>query len=206
MCGRYSLHAHPDVIKLQFRLSALPALQPRYNIAPAAEVLIVRSEGASLARWQLGGKYHNLRADTVTHKPFWREAYRNRRCLIPASGFYEWQQRGAGKQPYYARPAQGELLAMAGLWEGGTCAVITTDANAAMRAVHDRMPALLAREEYARWLAGEADLLRAAPEDALVIHPVGDAVNRAALDTPALIEPLPSGLQPPGVTGELFGA
>ncbi len=205
MCGRYSLHAHPEVIKLQFRLNALPPLQPRYNLAPAAEVLIVRSEGASPARWQLGGRYHNLRADTVTQKPAWREAYRKRRCLMPASGFYEWQQRGARKQPYYARPAHGELFAMAGLWEGGTCAVITTEANAAMRAVHDRMPVLVAQADYAAWLSGAEGLLAPAPEDALVLYPVGEAVNRAALDSPALIEPLPSGLQPRGVSGELFG-
>ena len=209
MCGRFALHSHPDIIRLQFGLGAVPAFEPRYNIAPAADVLMVRKDGAALARWQLGGKYHNLRADTVAQKPFWREAYRKRRCLIPASGFYEWQQRAGRKYPYYARPGQGELFAFAGLWElwqdQPTCAVITTEANGVMRAIHDRMPAIVAPGDYSAWLDGAEGLLGPSPDDAVAVYAVGDAVNRATVDSPALIEPLPSAFQRQGATGELFG-
>lgn len=193
MCGRYALHAHPDVVALQFGLSSVPAFAPRYNIAPAAEVLIVRERAAMLARWQLRGRHHNLRSDTVTQKPQWRAAYRTQRCLIPASGFYEWKSVGRGKQPHYVRPASGELFAFAGLWDdaGGaaTCAVITTEPNGVVARIHDRMPVIVAPADYARWLVGDEGMLLPAPDDSIVAHPVGDAVNRATLDSRELIVP-----------------
>ena len=209
MCGRYSLHAHPDVVALQFGIASVPAFQPRYNIAPAATVLTVRRDGAAPARWQLGGKYHNLRADTVTRKPFWRDAYRERRCLIPASGFYEWKQEPGHKQPYYVRPAQEALFALAGLWEKWhdleTCAIVTTEANDVMRRIHDRMPVIVARANYAKWLAGEEGLLQRAPNEDIIAYPVSPAVNRAAIDSPSLIEPASLTLERQGTTGQLFG-
>lgn len=193
MCGRYALHANPDVVALQFHLSSVPAFAPRYNIAPATEVLMVRRDGAALARWQLRGRHHNLRADTVSQKPQWRSLYRSRRCLLPASGFYEWKRVGTHKQPYYVRPARGELFALAGVWDdaGGqrSCAVLTTEPNGVLAPIHDRMPVIVARENYARWLEGEEDLLRPAPDDSIAAYPVGDAVNRAAADFPELIAP-----------------
>lgn len=204
MCGRYSLHAHPDVVALQFHLSSVPAFAPRYNIAPAAEVLIVRGGGAALARWQLRGRHHNLRADTVSLKPQWRALYRGRRCLLPASGFYEWKRLGAGRQPYYVRPLRGELLALAGLWDdaGGvqSCTVITTEPNGVLAPIHDRMPVIISREDYARWLGGDEGLLRPAPDDSISAYPVSDAVNRAALDSPELIVPVRE-----SETRDLFG-
>src|SRR5437868_2266420 len=103
MCGRYSLHSHPDVIALQFGLRSLPAFAPRYNIAPSAAILAVRSDGAALLRWN--PKPSNARAETVADKPAFRDAYRKRRCLVPADGFFEWKALGARKQPYYIRPA-----------------------------------------------------------------------------------------------------
>ena len=209
MCGRYSLHSHPDVIALQFGLSSVPAFAPRYNIAPAASVLIVRTGGAALARWQLGGKYHNLRADTVTQKPSWRARYRNQRCLVPASGFYEWKPLARGKQPYYIRPARDEVFAFAGLWDaaGGaeSSAVITTEPNGVVAQIHDRMPVIVAPADYSRWLQGDEDLLRPAPEDSVIAYPVSNAVNSSALDSENLIQPLPSGVEPQGITRDLFG-
>ena len=205
MCGRYALHGNPDVIALQFRLKSVPRFKPSYNIAPTAEVLIVRKEGPSLARWQLGGKYHNLRADTVTGKPFWREAYRTRRCLIPASGFYEWRRSGKRSQPYYIHPAQRELFAFAGLYERDTCAVLTTEANETVRRIHDRMPVIISPADYASWLGGADDLLKPSAPGEVEIHPVSEAVNRAALDAPELIAPFPSSISERGTTGELFG-
>ena len=219
MCGRYALHSRPDVIALAFGLSEVPAsVVPRFNIAPTTDVLIVRAgaDGApvpAIVRWgllprwakdpKLAAKLNNARGETLAQKPSFRDAYRRRRCLVPANGFYEWKRVDARKQPYYVYPAHGVLFAFAGLWErwegaGGpleTCTIVTTDANAPMQAVHDRMPVILATPDYARWLdstggADVSDLLAPCPADAIGMHPVSTAVNRASNDLPELIEPL----------------
>jgi len=219
MCGRYALHSRPDVIALAFGLSEIPAsVVPRFNIAPTTDVLIVRAgaDGARVpasVRWGLlprwakdpkrAAKLNNARGETVAQKPSFRDAYRRRRCLIPANGFYEWKRVDTRKQPYYVYPAHGELFAFAGLWErwegtGGpldTCTIVTTDANAPMQFVHDRMPVILATADYARWLdcgsgADVSELLLPCPADAIRMHPVSAAVNRASNDLPELIEPL----------------
>jgi putative SOS response-associated peptidase YedK len=179
MCGRYALHANPEVIALQFGLDAVPEFRRSYNIAPAAEVLVVRNGAASLARWGLRGRFANLRAETVLSK--FRQS---ERCLVPASGFYEWQTRGGRKQPYYFFPTSEPLLGFAALWERDTCTLITTDAIGEIAEIHDRMPVIVARQDYATWFMGE-DI---APCSALGWHPVGMAVNAAANDSPKLIE------------------
>jgi len=195
MCGRYSLHSSPEVVALQFGLERVPDFAPRYNIAPAAGALIVRPEGAALARWGLKGGRHNARAETLAVKPSFRHAYHRRRCLIPANGFYEWKREGAFSQPYYIRPAAAELFAFAGLWEDESFAVITTEANRLIGAIHHRMPVIIAPEHYAGWLHGEEGLLRPAPHDAVRCHAVSAAVNRASNESPALIAPLESAVQ-----------
>jgi putative SOS response-associated peptidase YedK len=196
MCGRYSLHSNPDVIALQFGLDSVPGLAPRYNIAPSADVLIVKPDGASIARWD--PRLKNARAETLAERRAFRDAYLRRRCLVPANGFYEWKRTGA-KQPWYIRPAAEELFAFAALWEKWrdleSCMVITTDASPAMASIHDRMPAIIAREDYAGWLQGEEGLLQPAPQGAIRCYPVSFAVNRAANDSPALIAPLASEIQ-----------
>ena len=194
MCGRYALHANPDVIALQFGLDAVPELAPRYNIAPATEVLIVRDGKASLAHWGLRRKFANLRAETLPRK--FPAPYRNGRALVPASGFYEWQSTAGRKQPYYFFPADAPLLALAAVCENHSFSLITTEPNATLRNIHDRMPVIIARDDYARWLAGDDGLLRPAPDDALKVHAVGMGVNRAANDSAQLIQPveLPRGL------------
>src|SRR6185369_6930776 len=111
MCGRYALHSNPEVVALLFGLSEIPAYQPRYNIAPTSDVLIVRENEAVMVRWGLvprwakdpsiGVKMKNARAETLTEKPSFREAYRKRRCLVPANGFYEWKPEDGKKQPFY---------------------------------------------------------------------------------------------------------
>lgn len=203
MCGRYALHAHPDVVALQFGLVSVPLFEPRYNIAPASKVLVVRNGGAALLRWglvpgwarepSLTAKLNNARAESVARKPAFRDAYRKRRCLIPASGFYEWQAESGRKQPYYVSPASGELFALAGLWEKWqeleTCVIVTTEANQKMRALHDRMPVLVGPADYARWLAGAEGLLQPCADAAIQIRKVGRAVNNARNDSPDLIEP-----------------
>jgi putative SOS response-associated peptidase YedK len=194
MCGRYALHANPEVIALQFGLDTVPELAPGYNIAPATEVLIVRDGKASLAHWGLRRKFANLRAETLAQK--FPGPYRQGRALVPASGFYEWQSRAGGKQPYYFISKKEELLGLAAIWENDSFSLITTEPNATLRNIHDRMPVIIARGDYAAWLAGEDGLLRPAPDHALKAHPVGMAVNRAANDSAKLIEPveLPRGL------------
>jgi putative SOS response-associated peptidase YedK len=182
MCGRYVLHANPDVVALQFALDSPPEFKASYNIAPASDVLIVKDKKASYARWGLRGRFVNLRAETVLSR------FRTSgRCLVPASGFYEWQTRGGRKQPYYFFPKGEPLLGFAALWERDTCALITTDAIGALRNIHDRMPVIVARQNYAAWLAGSEDL---PPHAALEWHPVSMAVNAVANDSPKLIEPV----------------
>jgi putative SOS response-associated peptidase YedK len=185
MCGRYALHANPEVVALQFGLASVPDFRRSYNIAPAAEILIVRNGKAALARWGLRGKLVNLRAETVLAR------FRaSGRCLVPASGFYEWKSEGRRKQPYYFFPGDDALLALAAVWERDTCSLITTEPSAVVRAVHDRMPLIVPRERYAAWLAGDEAMLAAPPEVELRAHPVSMAVNQAANDSPRLIEPV----------------
>ena len=184
MCGRYALHANPEVIALQFGLESVPAFKPSYNIAPAAEILVVRDK-AALARWGLRGRFVNLRAETVLAK-----FASSGRCIVPASGFYEWKTEGRRKQPFYFRPKNEPLIALAGLWERDTCSLITTEPDAVVGKVHDRMPLILPREAYAAWLAGDTAILQTPRPVALLAHPVSPAVNRAASDSAALIEPV----------------
>lgn len=195
MCGRYALHANPEVVALQFHLEAVPPYPARYNIAPAAQVLAVKPQGAVLLKWGWRGKAHNLRAETAATR---------HRCLIPASGFYEWRRVGAGKQPYYVRPARDALFGFAGVWDGETCAILTVTANEALRGIHHRMPAIVAPADYARWLGGEERALGPAPDDAVLPYPVSNAINSGAAETARLIEPLPSGVLPEGASGSLF--
>ena len=194
MCGRYALHANPEVVALQFGLHGAPEFAPRYNIAPASEVLLVRAGKAALAHWGLRRKFSNLRAETLAQK--FPGPYRTGRALVPASGFYEWQSTAGRKQPYYFLPRDGALLALAAVWENDSFSLITTEPNATLRTIHDRMPVIIARDDYAAWLAGEDGLLRPAPDDALQARAVGMAVNQAANDSPRLLEPveLPRGL------------
>jgi putative SOS response-associated peptidase YedK len=185
MCGRYALHANPDVVALQFALDSVPEFKPTYNIAPAAEILVVRPGAAARARWGLRGQFVNLRAETVLAR------FRTSgRCLVPANGFYEWKAEGRRKQPYYFSPTGDALLALAALWERDACSLITTEPNAVVGAVHDRMPLIVPKRLYQAWLHGDESMLQAAPEIELRAHPVSMAVNQAASDSPRLIEPV----------------
>jgi putative SOS response-associated peptidase YedK len=185
MCGRYALHANPDVIALQFGLDSAPEFKRSYNIAPASDVLVVRNKSASLARWSLRGKFVNLRAETVLSR--FRQSGR---CLVPASGFYEWQVQAGRKQPYYFFPKSEPLFGFAALWERDSCTLITTEPNALMRKIHERMPLIVPRQSYSAWLAGDEDLLKNPPDIEMMGHPVSLAVNQAANDAPRLIAPV----------------
>ena len=196
MCGRFALHSSPEVVALQFRLSAVPTFAPRYNIAPTAQVLVIKDDAAGLLRWGYQGKAHNIRAETLRSR---------RRCLVPASGFYEWRRVGSGKQPYYVRPTRDALFGFAGVCDQETCAILTVPASRALLPIHQRMPAIVAPQDYARWLSGAEGLLGPAADDATLAYPVGTEINSGSAESSRLIEPLPSGVEPQGRSGSLFG-
>lgn len=213
MCGRFTLHTSPSLLAELFDLPAEPYLAPRYNIAPTQPVAIVRTQGAdagrewTLVHWGLipswskdpsiGARLINARAETVEEKPSFRAAFRRRRCLVPADGFYEWQRVEKRKQPYYITLREGDPFAFAGLWEAwvgpdGTaidsCTILTTVANRLMEPIHDRMPVIVAPEDYALWLGigGDTpkeqlgslvDLLRPYPAELMAARPIGVYVN-----------------------------
>jgi putative SOS response-associated peptidase YedK len=199
MCGRYALHAHADVVALQFGLAEPPQFKASYNVCPASEILIVTNErhGERVARQELWGqKLANARAETVSEKPAFRDAFLRRRCLVPASGFYEWQTRGAQKQPWYLRPADAALFGLAGIvtLRNGmrSVALITTAPNELMRPIHDRMPVIVPLERYTDWLERANDdvalLLAPYPAQRMTAHPVSARVNRPENDDHSLIE------------------
>lgn len=223
MCGRFTLTLTPETLRIIFGIPELPPLSPRYNIAPTQPVLIVRTRAqggreAVLARWGLvpswakdpaiGNKLINARSESVFEKPSFRHAIRGRRCIVPASGFYEWHTvEGTGKQPRYVTAADGGPLAFAGLWEewrapdGGTlesCCILTTAANSLVAAIHDRMPVILPPEAYGTWLdpglsCGEelARLLGPAPPEELAAVRVSTLVNSPGNDSPRCLEAIP---------------
>ena len=202
-------------------------LRPRYNVAPGQDVAVVRAEeggrGLAMLRWGLipawardptiAWKLINARSETAAQKPSFRSAFRHRRCLIPADGFYEWERRGGVKQPWLFGLQDGAPFAFAGLWETWTvpddaaltgslaehgpgdtiqtCTILTTAANEAVAPVHGRMPVILPRDSYAPWLASEDVPLVPYPADDMTAYPVSTLVNKAANEDPRCVDPLP---------------
>ncbi|MEM8957154.1 MAG: SOS response-associated peptidase [Pseudomonadota bacterium] len=222
MCGRFALTLPHDVVAQLFEAvpsNDLPDV-PNYNICPTNDVHAVLCEGGarrlSSLRWGFlphwyktptdGPLLINARAETIAEKPAFRAACRARRCLIPATGFYEWTKDADGNRlPWYIHPSQGNSLAFAGVWQNWIpadgsgeamrcCAIVTTAANRAMSAIHHRMPVVLAADDWPLWLGeaghGAATLMRAAPEDALCFHRVDPAVNSNRASGSHLIAPL----------------
>jgi putative SOS response-associated peptidase YedK len=222
MCGRYVVAYDPQTLVAGFSLTRVTPFPRRWNVAPQSDVPVVYAtrEGERIAetmRWgllphwardeRLAQKLNNARADGVFDKPSFRQAVRRRRCLLPASGFYEWQATPAGKQPWFISARDGSLLAMAGLFEAWrsdecapwrlTCCVVTTQANALMAPLHDRMPVLLPQPHWARWLsrdlqepAAVAPMLVPAPAGVLQAWPVSRAVNPGSAEGEALVVPV----------------
>ncbi|HMN27542.1 MAG TPA: SOS response-associated peptidase [Caldilineaceae bacterium] len=226
MCGRFTLNASPEQLAEIFDLPETPVVEPRYNIAPTQPVAIVRVDPQSKRReWALtywglvpswskdisiGAKLINARADTAPEKPSFRAAFKRRRCLVPATGFYEWQKQGSRKQPYYITMRDEQPFGFAGLWEvwhgadGSeleSCTILTTEPNELMATLHNRMPVIIAPEDYADWLGSGGDekpqaldqlrhLLRAYPAEAMQARPVSTFVNNAQHEGPTCIESL----------------
>lgn len=203
VCGRYSLATPHDALVEAFGLGVNDelSLAPHWNVAPTQPVAVILWDAAAqrrklkMMRWGLGDRMLiNLRAETAAEK--FAQAYRARRCLVPADGFYEWKPLGKRKQPYYYHLPDGSPFAFAGLWEegpnGAGCAILTIDANPLLAAVHDRMPALIAPGHYAAWLdpANPAIAVPAMPtdNDKLVGHAVRPLVNDPRNDGPELTE------------------
>ena len=220
MCGRFTqCYTWADVHAFLSVFGAPLNLRPRYNIAPTTTVDVVRlgPEGRELVqmRWGLVPYFwkktlrdmpatFNARAETIAEKPMFRDALKRRRCIIPASGFFEWTDEADGKQPHYFSAAESRMLAFAGLWDRWrdpasgdellTCTIIVSGASGWMEPYHDRMPVLLAERDFAGWLSGEAgpEILKPAAEEALREWLVSRRVNKAGVgeDDPTIIEPL----------------
>lgn len=176
MCGRFIQLSAPEIYESTFDLDEIVESVPHYNIAPTQPVLVIRATAdgrrtLAALRWGLvppwskgpDSRYSlfNARAETVDSKPAFRNAFRHRRCLVPAEGFYEWEPTPTGKQPYLIRRWDRQPFAIAGLWEIApdtegkpleSCTLIVTEANPLIRPVHDRMPVILGAEARARWL------------------------------------------------------
>jgi putative SOS response-associated peptidase YedK len=221
MCGRYVLYGNPSRYSENFQTENWPEFPDRYNIAPSSWVPVIRqspqgSRVTDLLRWGLipnwsrdeaiGAKLNNARGESVAEKPSFRAAFRRRRCIVPATGFYEWQEvAGQRKQPWYIHLKHDEPMAMGGLWESWTnpegeiirtFCVITTGPNAVMAPIHDRMPVILRRADWAAWLAPDsspevvAPLIAAAPADTMEAWPVTRKVSNAREEGAELMAPL----------------
>jgi len=220
MCGRFSLGASATTLASHFNIQETLEVAARHNVAPTQEVLtVIQPAGAtrqlSRMRWGLipawakdptiGGKLINARAETVATKPAFRRPLRERRCLIPTDGFYEWEPQGQRKRPWFIRMRDGRLFAFAGLWDRWSnpagkavesCTIITTTPNDLIRPFHHRMPVILASNDYDLWLDGgiqDVDrllpLLAPYPPEEMAAYPVSRLVNNPANDSPACQAP-----------------
>jgi putative SOS response-associated peptidase YedK len=217
VCGRFTLRDRLNVLLQQFAVEAnadqpRPLFEGRYNIPPNQDIPIVRlsdhKRELTIARWGLIPSWtkdpkkapllNNARAETIAEKPSFRSAFKSRRCIIPASGFFEWRTEGKTKLPFYFHRLDGQMLAFAGLWEQwndiDTCSIVTTEANEVMAPIHHRMPVILGLNDYDEWLDPTANepskLLTPCPADELTCYPVSTVVNNARNNVPECIQPL----------------
>jgi putative SOS response-associated peptidase YedK len=219
MCGRFALWTPPGAITRYFKVNVALDIQPRYNIAPGQNILVVHQPGNAqrapeMLRWGLipswakeesiGYKMINVRAESVKVKPGFKVAYKFRRCLIPASGFYEWKKEGSGKQPYLIRFPESDLFALAGIWESWkkhasderieSCAILTTSANGVISRVHDRMPVIIRPDDIDLWLDAYSSthridtLMRPFDDQDMSCHRISKAVNNVKNDDASLIQ------------------
>lgn len=207
MCGRFVCDMPPGIISELFAVSA-PADIPRsFNVTPSSRILAVRyretGKELSLLRWGLIPSWVkdsaaakdviNARSETAQEKPFFRQALRKRRCIIPANGFFEWQRAENGKQPYFIRMKSDEIMGLAGIWEYWespdgerieSCAILTVASNSLVRTIHERMPVIIRPEDYPLWLNQDVvdpavvkSLCVACPAELLEMYPVSSLVN-----------------------------
>lgn len=218
MCGRYTLRTPLKDVLTLFDLdpASLAVVPARYNIAPTQQVPAVRLDlqGRRELAWlqwglvpswaddpAIGNQLINARSETIASKPAFRDAFRRRRCLIPADGFYEWKKQGRARQPFYIHLADQQPFAFAGLWESWrhgelaieSCTIITTDANSLLQELHTRMPVIVEPADYGKWLEEGEDrdalkrLLTPYPADKMQLHPVSTVVNSPRHEGPQCI-------------------
>ncbi|UTE73092.1 SOS response-associated peptidase [Rossellomorea marisflavi] len=221
MCGRFSLIESVHELQQQFEFELSADLHPRFNIAPSQEVFSIISDGkkrrGGTLRWglvphwakeaKIGYKMINARAEGIDEKPSFKEPFRKKRCLIIADGFYEWKKVDDRKQPYRFIMKDRKPFAFAGLWETWkkgdaplhTCTIITTTPNSVTEDIHDRMPVILKREDYDRWLdpSNQAvdklkSLLVPYPAEEMELYPVSELVNSPKNDVADVLSPLNS--------------
>ncbi len=224
MCGRFTLKTPVERLSEQFQFPKIIPLKPRYNIAPSQDVVVVRrmpddrERKLAMLRWGLiprwvkdptrGSQPINAKAETAAEKPMFRDAFRRRRCLIPADGFYEWKQEGGRKQPVYICTKDRQPFAFAGLWEHWeeqegqfieSCTILTTEPNDLLAQVHSRMPVILDQNDYDLWLDPDVQevsrlkpLLRPYPPEQMTFYPVNLRVNNPRNDDRLCVEPLPA--------------
>jgi putative SOS response-associated peptidase YedK len=218
MCGRFAQRTPAKTLTTEFQVNDMPVIEPRYNIAPTQDILSIRqtddSREAAMLKWGLvpswakdisiGAKLINARSETVTEKPSFREAFKKRRCIIPADGFYEWQRSGGKKKPYFFRMQNEHPFGFAGLWEKWkatdgqvleTCTILTTEANEVLQPVHDRMPVILHPDDYELWLDVDLrkldlakELLRPFPATEMISYPVSPSINSPLNQGAQLVE------------------
>jgi putative SOS response-associated peptidase YedK len=210
MCGRFALKENPKKLAEQFQLSGELNLSPSWNIAPSSRICTITADEQDARhlrrmRWGLipawakdatiGNKLANARGETVAEKPSFRSAFKYRRCIIPASGFYEWKAEKGIKQPWFISLVSGEPMVFAGLWETWhprdgepveSCCIITTEANDLMRPIHDRMPVILDAVQWREWLSPNMKqvdkllpMIRSHESDSMQAWPVTRELNRA---------------------------
>lgn len=222
MCGRFTLTQSAQALSDFFQIQEIPNLAAQYNIAPTQRVVTVlcnpttKKPQFQQLRWGLipswakdptiGAKLINARAETVAEKPSFRSAFKQRRCLVVADGFYEWQKQQGTKQPFYFRLQDGKPFAFAGLWEKWisptqeeiiSCTILTTTANELLQSIHDRMPVILDPKDYDLWLDPEVKtaqllqpLLSPYPATAMTAYPVSKLVNSPKHNSPECIIPV----------------
>lgn len=217
MCGRFVADIPADELKKIFALIETPQLEPRFNVAPTQLAAVVQNQGENnrldLLKWgfvpgwskdvSFGSHLINARSETVAEKPAFRHAIKYRRCIIPASGFYEWEHIGDKKQPYYIQLADQSPMFLAGVWESWkapdgseleTFAILTTTANKLVAPLHDRMPVILHPATFTLWLSHNMHdpeqlqpLYQPYPAEEMTSHKVPDLVNNPRFDSPACI-------------------
>ena len=218
MCGRFAQRSDPKRLAKEFGVAEAPQAEARYNVAPTQNILGVRTVSdereMTFFKWGLipswakdtsmGARLINARSETVEEKPAFRQAFKQRRCIIPADGFYEWQRTDGKKQPFFFRMRDERPFGFAGLWERwegeagqviNSCTILTTEANDVLRPIHDRMPVILHPDDYELWLDVDArkqdhvkELLRPYAAEEMLGYPVSTSINSPRNQGEKLIE------------------
>lgn len=228
MCGRFAMFDSDAALERDYDAPLPFRTAPRYNIAPSQPLLAVRRSAAGgnefthltwglVPSWSkdpaMGARLINARAETVAEKPAFRSPFRYRRCLVPASGFFEWKGEGRGKQPWFVRPKGGRgTFGLGAIWESWlgadgsgieSCAILTTAANGLMAPIHDRMPVIVPPRLYAAWLGADVhsaseigEILSPYPEGSMEAYPVSRLVNSPAVDREECVAPVAGGSLP----------